>query len=138
MSPRKIIFVAVALELLAAPLAAEAEQARRPYRIGVLHSAFLPNTPSVEGLKGGLKAAGLEEGGDVTFDIRFTRGNLEATPAAAAALATAGVDLLFTNDEVATRVAKAATQTIPIVFTQVGDPVAAGFVKEIAHPGGGT
>jgi putative ABC transport system substrate-binding protein len=127
---------AVALALLAAPLAADAQQAAKVYRVGVLHSAFLPNIPSVDGLKSGLKAAGLEEGREVTFDIRFTRGDLEATPAAATALATAGVDLIFTNDEIAPRAAKAATQTIPIVFTQVGDPVAAGFVKEIAHPGG--
>ena len=113
-----------------------AEQARRPFRLGVLHTAFLPNIPSVDGLKRGLKVAGLEEGRDVTFDVRFTRGKLEEAPAAAAALVAAGVDLIFTNDEAATRAAVAATRTVPVVFTQVGDPVVAGFVKEIAHPGG--
>ncbi len=116
--------------------ASGAEQARRPYRLGVLHTAFFQNIPVVQGLRDGLKAAGLEEGRDVTFDIRFTRGNLQGAPPAAAALVKAGVDVIFSDAEEATRAVKAATQTIPVVFTQVGDPVAAGIVKQIAHPGG--
>ncbi len=57
-------------------------------------------------------------------------------PAAAGALVKAGVDLIFTSSEAATLAAKAATQTIPIVFTLVGDPVAAGIVTSLAHPVG--
>jgi putative ABC transport system substrate-binding protein len=101
-----------------------------------LHGAYFPGTPAAEGLKAGLKAIGLEEGRDVTFDVRFTRGKLEASPAAAVGLVNAPVDLVFTIQEPETRAALAATQTIPIVFTGVGDPVAAGIVKAIAHPGG--
>lgn len=130
------LILAFLLGVLAAPLSSDAQQAGRPYRIGVLHRGYFPNNPSVEGLKAGLKAAGLEEGRDVTFDIRFTRGNLEETPTVAAALAKAGVHLIFVDDEEAARAFKAVTQTIPVVFIQVGDPVAAGIVKEIAHPGG--
>ncbi len=133
---RAVLTVGFALGLLAAPLAAEAQQARRPYRIGILHGSYFPGTPSAEGLKAGLKALGLEEGRDVTFDIRFTRGKLEASPAAAAAFVKAGVDLIFTIQEPDTRTAVAATQTIPIVFTGVGDPVGAGIARTIAHPGG--
>ncbi|MBI2561923.1 MAG: ABC transporter substrate-binding protein [candidate division NC10 bacterium] len=128
--------IAIGLGLLSAPLASQAQQAKRPYRIGVLHTAFFQNIPVVEGLKAGLKADGLEEGRDLTFDIRFTRGDVQAAPAAAAALAKDGVDLIVAEAEEATRAAKAATRTIPIVFTQVGDPVAARIVMEIAHPGG--
>ena len=127
---------ALALAVLWAPLSAEAQQTRRVYRVGVLHGSYVPGIPAVEGLKAGLKALGLEEARDVAFDIRFTRGNPQAIPAAVAALAKAGVDLIFPVDEHATRSAKAATQTIPIVFTGVGDPVAAGIVAAIAHPGG--
>lgn len=123
------------LAVLQAPLSTEAQQPRRPYRIGILHEAFFPNIPQVEGLKAGLKAMGLEEGRDVSFDIRFTRGDLRAIPPASTALATAGVDLIFTSDEEPARAVKAATKTIPVVFVGVGDPVAAGIVKEIAHPG---
>ncbi len=127
--------IVVALAILLVPLAADAQQAKRPYRIGALNQAWAPNHPAVEGLKAGLKELGFQESRDVTFDIRFTEGSMEAMPAAARALVTAGVDLIFTSSDASTRAAKAATQTIPIVFTLVGDPVAAGIVKEIAHPG---
>jgi len=113
-----------------------AQQAKRPFRIGAVHPAFAPNHPAVEGLKAGLKELGLEEGRDVTFDIRFTEGKLEVMPAVAADLVKAGVDLIVTTSEPATRASMAATQKIPIVFTNVGDPVAGGLVREIAHPGG--
>jgi len=130
------LIVVLALGILVAPLAADAQPARLPYRIGVLHPGYFPNIPVVEGLKAGLKATGLEEGRDVTFDIRFTKGNPQATPVTAAALAQGGVGLIFTRLEEATLAAKAATQTIPVVFTGVGDPVATGLVTAVAHPGG--
>lgn len=133
---RAAVVIGFALGILGAPFASEAQRSGRPYRIGILHGAYFPGTPSAEGLKAGLKAVGFEEGRDVTFDTRFTRGKLEASPAAAAALVKAGVDVVFTIQEPDTRAAMAATQTIPIVFTGVGDPAAAGIVKSIAHPGG--
>jgi len=71
----------------------------------------------------------------MTFDIRFTKGIPHKTQAAAAALVEAGVDLIFTTGEVSARAAKSATQTIPIVFV-MGNPVAAGIVREVAHPRG--
>src|SRR5262245_33903118 len=119
--------------VLAAPLAAEAQQAGkvRPYRVGVLHPAFGETTPALKGLRAGLKAAALEEGRDVVFKIRFTRGEVHALPAAASALSGGGVDLIFTVGEAATRAAVAATSTVPIVFVGVGDPVAAGIVKAV-------
>jgi len=130
------LVVTLALGVLSALLSSEAQQVGRPYRIGVVHEGYFPNIPQVEGLKAGLKAMGLEEGRDVTFDIRVTRGKPEVAPAGAAALVKAGVDLIFTADEEATRAGKAATQTIPVVFTGVGDPVAAGIVASVPHPGG--
>jgi putative ABC transport system substrate-binding protein len=111
------------LALLAGDAGAQAP--RRPYRIGVLNEAWAANHPTVEGLKAGLRELGFEEGRDVTLDIRYTEGKVEA-----------GVDLIFTSNEAATQAAKAATQKLPIVFTLVGDPVAAGIVTKLAHPGG--
>lgn len=128
--------LAATLLLCLRPCSADAEQPKRIYRIGALNEAWAPDHPAVEGLKAGLKELGLAEGRDVTFDIRFTEGNYQALPAAAAALVKAGVDLIFTSSEAAAHAAKAATQTIPIVFTLVGDPVAVGIVSEIARPGG--
>jgi putative tryptophan/tyrosine transport system substrate-binding protein len=131
---RSLLILTVTLAVL--PLAAEAQHAREPYRIGVLNEAWAANHPTVEGLKAGLRDLGLDEGRDITFDIRFTEGNPEAAPVAAAALVKAGVDLIFTSNEAATLAAKATTRDIPIVFTLVGDPVAAGIVARLAQPGG--
>jgi putative ABC transport system substrate-binding protein len=126
---------ALAILLCVLALPAEAQQARRPFRIGVLNAAWAASHPTVEGLKAGLKELGFEDGRDVTFDIRFTEGKLAAIPPAAEALVKAGVDLIFTSQEVATQAAKDATERIPIVFTLVGDPVGAGVVSKLAHPG---
>ena len=133
---RRLVVGLALLGMIMAAGAAVAQQPRRAYRIGVLNEAWAANHPTVEGLKAGLRELGLEEGRDVTFDIRFTEGNPQATPAAAAALVKAGFDLIFTSNEAATQAAKAATQRLPIVFTLVGDPVAAGIVTKLAQPGG--
>jgi putative ABC transport system substrate-binding protein len=114
----------------------EAQEASRPFRIGVINAAWAASHPTVEGLKAGLKELGLVDGRDVTFDIRFTEGKLGAMPAIAEALVKAGVHLIFTSEEAATQAAKGATKSLPIVFTLVGDPVAAGIVGTLAQPGG--
>jgi len=129
-------WVALAILLWLPSHAAEAQEAPRPFRIGVLNAAWAASHPTVEGLKAGLKEFGFEDGRDVTFDIRFTEGKLDAMPAAAEALVKARVDLIFTSQEAATHAAKDATESIPIVFTLVGDPVGAGIVAKLAQPGG--
>jgi putative ABC transport system substrate-binding protein len=118
------------------PFSASAQRTRSPHRVGVLNDARAANHPTVEGLKAGLRDLGFEEGRDVTFDIPLTDGNPDRMSAAGAAMVRAGVDVIFTSSEAATLAAKAATQTIPIVFTLVGDPVAAGIVTSLAHPPG--
>lgn len=126
---------ALALLLFVAS-AAEAQPAHRLYRIGVLNEAWAANHPAVAGLKEGLRERGFIEGRDVAYEIRFTKGEPGATAAAAAELVKAGVDLIFTSNEPATFAAKKATQRIPIVFTLVGDPVAARIVASLARPEG--
>jgi len=130
-----VVWVVLGAVLALVPFTAAA-QGRRVYRIGVLNEAWAANHPTVEGLKAGLRELGLEEGRDVTFDIYFTKGDPNAAPVAAVALVKAGVDLIFTSNEASTQAAKAATQKLPIVFTLVGDPVAAGIVTKLAQPGG--
>jgi putative ABC transport system substrate-binding protein len=115
---------------------AETQERRRLYQIGVLHEGFAKDHPALEGLKAGLKELRFQDDRDVHFDVRNTEGNPRRLPEAAKALVDGGVELIFTIGEAATRAAKAATQTIPIVFTLVGDPVQAGIVKEMAHHGG--
>ena len=126
----------VAIVLAVSAHATEAQEAPHSFRVGVLNAAWAASHPTVEGLKAGLKALGLVEGRDVTFDIRFTEGKLDAMPAAAEALVRSGVDLIFTSQEAATRAAKDATKSVPIVFTLVGDPVGAGIVSTLAQPAG--
>lgn len=124
----------LAVMLAGAPEPASAQTGARPYRIGVLNDALAANHPAVAGLKAGLRELGLSEGRDVTFEIRFTQGDRAAIRDGAAAFAKAGVDLIFTSNEEPTLQAMAATTTIPIVFTLVGDPVQAGIVANPAAP----
>jgi ABC-type uncharacterized transport system substrate-binding protein len=130
-----VLGLAVLALVVVFPFLASAQRPR-PYRVGVLNDARAANHPTVDGLKAGFRDLGLEEGRDVIFDVKLTDGNPERMPAAAGALVKAGVNLIFTSGEAATLAAKAATQAIPIVFTLVGDPVAAGIVKSLAHPEG--
>src|SRR6516164_7412936 len=118
----QFFWAAAAMAVCAWALTAQAQhqqqqQTRRPLRIGVLNAAWAASHPTVEGLKAGLKELSLEDGRDVTFDIRFTEGKLPAIPGAAEALVKARVDLIFTSQEAATQAAKDATESIPIVFT---------------------
>lgn len=131
---RRLAAVLLAAALAGAASAADAQPAGRAYRIGVLNEANAANHPAVEGLKAGLRELGLAEGRDVAFEIRFTQGDPAVARDGALAFAKNGVDLIFTSNEVPTRQAMAATATIPIVFTLVGDPVAAGIVAKLAAP----
>jgi putative ABC transport system substrate-binding protein len=91
----------------------------------------------VEGLKDGLKALGREEGRDVVYEIRFTRGKSEAAATEATTeLLKSRVDVICAFGEELALAAKHASGTIPIVFMAVGDPVATGLVASISHPGG--
>lgn len=126
----------LAAALLGAAASAHGQQGGRAFRIGVLNEALAANHPAVAGLKAGLRELGFAEGRDVTFEIRFTEGDRAATRDGAFAYAKAGVDLIFTSNEEPTRQAMAATANIPIVFTLVGDPVAAGIVRNPAAPPG--
>src|SRR5262245_47532575 len=133
---RRGLVIALVVALVGAvPLGSAAQPATR-YRIGVLNEALAANHPTVEGLKAGLRELGFTEGRNVAFEIRSTQGNPDAIRDGAAALVKAGVDLIFTSNELPTRSAMAATPTIPIVFTLVGDPVAAGVVDRLAAPQG--
>ncbi|NJN39788.1 MAG: hypothetical protein HC807_01515, partial [Gammaproteobacteria bacterium] len=74
---------AITAAILGSPaFPAETQAPPGPYRIGIVTEAWAANHPTVLGLKAGLHELGLEEGRDVAFDVRFTQGKPEATPAA--------------------------------------------------------
>lgn len=125
-----------ALLLLAAaallPAGVRGQSPAKPYRIGVLNTSLAGNAPMVAGLKTGLAQQGMVEGRELTYVTRFTREKEDALAREADDLVRSKADLIFANGPAATRAAKAATPTIPIVFTVVSDPVAAGLV--VAYP----
>ena len=130
-------FIATSLGLLAASLAAEAQQPTNMLRIG-----FLMAVPSsvmsarTEAFRQGLREMGYVEGKTILIEWRSAEGQLERLPSLAAELVRLKVDVIVTAGPSSTRPAKAATVTIPIVITNDNDPVANGFVASLARPGG--
>ena len=134
---RREFLVSVAGGLLAAPLAAEAQPTGKVWRIGHLG----PGTPQgaqlwVDTFLQGLRDLGYVEGRDFVMEYRWAEGHPERLPELAADLVRTKVDVIVTGGTVATMAAKQATQTIPIVFDQVGNAVRKGVVASLARPGG--
>lgn len=106
-----------------------------PVLIGALNDSWGP-TPAEVGLRDGLVELGYREDEQFVMGIRFTQGKTDALPAAARELVKQGVHILFTSQPGAAVAAQQATDRIPIVFTDVGDPVGLGLIQNFARPGG--
>lgn len=126
-------FVAGTLALLAAPLGAEAQPATT-YRVGLLAGGSPPShrAPLTEALR----ELGYVEGQNLLIESRHAEGRPESLPSLAAELVRLKVDVIVTVTTPATVAAKDATATIPIVMTDVGDPLATGLIASLARPGG--
>jgi len=94
-----------------------------------------PWAPYIAAFRSGLTETGYVEGRNVTIEFRWAEGRYDRLPALAAALIRRQVAVLFVGGG-GVREAIAATTTIPIVFTTGNDPVEAGLVSSLAHPGG--
>jgi putative ABC transport system substrate-binding protein len=132
---RRTFLAGTGAALLAAPLAAEAQQARKVPHIGVLQ-AGAPPEPLVEAFREGLRDLGYVEGRDIVLEFRWAEKKLDRLPELATELVGLRVDVIHTLSTPAAIAARHATTTIPIVFTGVGDPVGTGVVSSLAHPGG--
>jgi putative ABC transport system substrate-binding protein len=119
------------------PLAARAQQPAMPV-IGVLSPRSADDsTQMVAAFRRGLAEQGYVEGRNVAFEFRWTNGQYERLPAMAAELVRKSVTLILTTGgEPSAVAAKAATSTIPIVFSMGSDPVKAGVVASFNRPGG--
>jgi putative tryptophan/tyrosine transport system substrate-binding protein len=112
--------------------AAVAETPGRLWKIGVLANE---SWPPLEGLREGLRDLGYVEGKSHLFVYRFAQGRAERFPSLAAELVNLPVDLIVSWGTPASLAAYQATKTIPIVMS-AGDPIGAGIVSSLAHPGG--
>lgn len=124
-----------ALALLAAPLEAGAQSSAKVYRIGYVR-AEVPPAVDIEAFREGLREYGYVEGRNVVIEFRWADGSEDRLRSLVAELLHLKVDLIVTSAPAATRVAREATSTIPIVMVLVADPVAFGFVAGHARPGG--
>ena len=123
--------------LLAAPLAVEGQQARSVPRVGYLFS-FTPaeGRHLWEACRQGLRQLGYVEGQNIALESRWADGRHERLPELAADLVRLKVDVIVSSATPASRAAKAATSSIPIVIVAVGEPVKVGLIASLARPGG--
>jgi ABC-type uncharacterized transport system substrate-binding protein len=116
---------------------AEAQQAGKIFRIGILDSGTVSGMAVlVDAFRHELSKLGWIEGKNIAFEYRFAEGKIERLPELAAELIRLKVDLIVTTGDPQASAAKKATTTIPIVMANAGDPVGSGFVASLARPGG--
>src|SRR5262245_28533863 len=132
------LIISLALDLLVAPLAAEAQQRGKVPRLGVLVPAEppSPDEPNVTAFRQGLRDLGYVEGQTVAIEYRYALGRQERFPALIAELVQRPVDILIVGSAPAALAAKQATQALPIVSLGSADPVGSGLVASLARPGG--
>src|SRR5215471_4938546 len=134
---RKLICVTLCALLLTLSVPAEAQQAGKIFRIGILDSGTVSGMAVlVDAFRHELSKLGWIEGKNIAFEYRFAEGKIERLPELAAELIRLKVDLIVTTGDPQASAAKKATTTIPIVMANAGDPVGSGFVASLARPGG--
>jgi putative ABC transport system substrate-binding protein len=136
MVTRRNVVLSLGAGVLAAPFAGLA-QAERQFRVGILATGNRHGSAHLyAAFTRALKDLGYVENESIAFESRYADGNLDQLAGLAADLIKARVDILFAPNSPAVRAARQASVTTPIVFAVVDDPVARGFVKSLAQPGG--
>jgi putative ABC transport system substrate-binding protein len=136
---RRTFMAMIAGGILAAPLAVEAQQSGKLFRIGVLGNVPLtdPEGARVWGaFIQGLRELGYVEGRNITIEFRSSDGKYERLPELAAELVRLKVDVIVAPAGQNVVAAQRATRTIPIVMSGLTDPVESGLVASLARPGG--
>jgi putative tryptophan/tyrosine transport system substrate-binding protein len=133
----KSLFCLLTTVLLTTASTAEAQQAAKVPRIGIVGGGDPSNPgPNVEAFRQGLRDLGYIEGKNILVEYRYHEGKVDRIPSFVAELVQLKVDVLVLGIVHAIRAAKQATKTIPIVMVTTADPVSAGLVDSLARPGG--
>jgi putative ABC transport system substrate-binding protein len=136
-APRLIMTGGLILTLLSAPLAVEAQQVGKVYRIGVLSTGGPEQESSLQAsLRERLRERGWAEGQNLAVEWRYAEGKYERLPDLAAELIRLKPDVIMARGGPGATAAKRATATIPIVMYGATDPVGIGLVQSLARPGG--
>jgi len=122
--------------LLAVPFAAAAQPSGKVYRVGLLFAASDPTSLVVTVFRNALRDLGYVEGQNLVLERRNHGGSVERASKVIAELIGLKVDVIVTGNNLATRAAKEATKSIPIVMATAGTPVEQGLVASLARPGG--
>ena len=134
---RKITVLTLCATLLALCGSAEAQPAKKVFRIGLLSSnRSSPMPPQIEALRQGLRELGYIEGQNILVEYRWAEGKDERYAILASDLVSLGVDVIVVQGTRAAIAAKHATSTTPIIVGGAGDLVGEGLVASLARPGG--
>jgi len=133
---KTIISLALGIMLLGPCVPAEAQQAKKVYRIGFLLAGPRMDEARWKPLRQGLQELGYIEGQNVVIEWRFAKGDDNQLPELAAELVRLRPDVLLTISTQPARALKDSTKTIPIVVISAGDLVGRGIVASLAKPGG--
>jgi putative tryptophan/tyrosine transport system substrate-binding protein len=129
--------VVLAVTLVLAPLAAEAQSAAKVARIGCLWSGSASAFSSrLQALQEGLRELGYRDRQAVALECRFADGKFNRLPALAVEVVNLKPDVIVTAGDASIRAAREVTRTIPIVVANSGDLVGPGHVASLARPGG--
>ncbi|HSF06521.1 MAG TPA: ABC transporter substrate-binding protein [Methylomirabilota bacterium] len=133
----RVATLSIILALLPGQLAADAQPRATMPTIGWLLPFSPPSRPlpMLEAFRVGLQELGYVEGQNIAIEYRYAAGKTERLSDLAAELVHLKVDVILSLATQPTLAAKQATSTIPIIFTNVGDPVASGIVTGLARPG---
>ncbi len=134
----RLATIAAACVLFSAPLAAEAQQPGKVYRVGILtNKASDPAEARLwQAFRSSLRERGWIEGQNILIEFRAAEGNTARLPELAADLVRLKVDVIVARSSIWVQAAKEATSSIPIVFLSHADPVRTGHVASLARPGG--
>jgi putative ABC transport system substrate-binding protein len=134
---KTIIGLPLSALLFAVCVSAQAQQAKKVYRIGFISpSSSATAAPNLEAFRQGLRGQGYVEGENIAIEIRWAEGSAERLPHLVAELIQLKVDVMVVGGATGALAAKNARTTTPVVFAAVTDPLGYGLIESLARPGG--